>query len=135
MIVRAVVAWFVVLVCAFVNGAVRIAFIIPSVGESAGHLISCLTLSALVLLATFLLIRWIHPEGMARAIAIGVLWLILTLIFEFLAGHYLFGNSWEKLLSEYDLLRGRIWILVLIVTTLAPLIMARVRGVIVPSRN
>ncbi|HXX62238.1 MAG TPA: hypothetical protein VEO56_00465 [Bacteroidota bacterium] len=135
MIFRAVVVWIVVLVCAFLNGGLRVAFIIPSVGESAGHVISCFTLSLLILLATFLFIRWMHPENSAEAIRVGVLWLILTLMFEFLACHYLFGNSWEKILSEYNLLRGRIWVLVLIVTTFSPLIMARVRGMFGAATN
>jgi hypothetical protein len=41
--------------------------------------------------------------------------------FELLAGHYVFGNSWEKLLADYNLFRGRIWVLVLIVILFAPL--------------
>jgi hypothetical protein len=51
---------------------------------------------------------------------IGAVWLALTLAFEFLAGHYLFGSSWERLLADYDLLRGRVWILVLLATLFAP---------------
>jgi hypothetical protein len=41
--------------------------------------------------------------------------------FELLAGHYVFGNSWEKLLADYNLFRGRIWALVLIIILFAPL--------------
>jgi len=59
---------------------------------------------------------------------IGVLWLVLTLAFEFLAGHYVFGNPWSRLWTDYDVLRGRIWILVLVTTLVAPVIAARIRG-------
>ena len=45
----------------------------------------------------------------------------LTVAFEFLAGHYVFGNSWERLIADYDVFRGRIWILVLLMNLLAPL--------------
>jgi hypothetical protein len=44
----------------------------------------------------------------------------MTVAFELLAGHYLFGNTWERLLADYNVLRGRIWVLVLITTFLAP---------------
>jgi len=54
-------------------------------------------------------------------------WVALTLAFEFLAGHYLFHNPWDKLLADYDVLHGRIWPLVLIVTLLAPVIAYRAR--------
>jgi hypothetical protein len=81
------------------------------------------------LLATWLFIRWIRPANSGEAIGTGVLWLVLTLMFEFIAGHYLFGNPWEKLLADYDIFRGRIWIVVLIVTVFAPIWMARLRSV------
>jgi hypothetical protein len=56
------------------------------------------------------------------------LWVALTLAFEFLAGHYLFHKPWAALLADYDLSRGRIWILVLVATLLMPLWLARERG-------
>ena len=54
-------------------------------------------------------------------------WVALTLAFEFLAGHYLFHNPWDKLLADYDVWHGRIWPLVPIVTLLAPVIAYRMR--------
>jgi hypothetical protein len=46
----------------------------------------------------------------------------LTVGFEFLAGHYLFGNPWRRLLEDYNVVRGRVWMLVLLTTALAPLL-------------
>jgi hypothetical protein len=57
------------------------------------------------------------------------LWLGLTLAFEFLAGHYLFRQSWDRLLADYNVARGRIWPLVLVVTAAAPFWAARARRV------
>ena len=48
------------------------------------------------------------------------MWLALTVSFEFLGGHFLFGQPWQRLLADYDLLDGRVWVLVLVVTALAP---------------
>ena len=62
---------------------------------------------------------------MTRTIGAG--WVVLTLAFEFLAGHYLFANSWERLLADYNVAQGRIWILVLITTLLAPVVVYRLR--------
>ena len=44
----------------------------------------------------------------------------MTLTFEFVAGHYLFRTAWSTLLADHNLLAGRLWILVLIATTIAP---------------
>jgi hypothetical protein len=54
----------------------------------------------------------------------------LTLGFEFLAGHFLFGDPWSQLLEEYNVFRGRIWILVLVTIAIAPRLCARVRGLL-----
>jgi hypothetical protein len=51
---------------------------------------------------------------------IGVMWLAMTLTFEFVAGHFLFRTEWSTLLADYNLLAGRLWILVLVATTIAP---------------
>jgi hypothetical protein len=85
---------------------------------------------ALVYLTTWLTIGWIHPTRASEALGIGALWLALTLAFEFLAGHYAFGKDWAVLLEDYDLSRGRIWVMVLIVVLLAPLWTARIRGLL-----
>jgi hypothetical protein len=31
-----------------------------------------------------------------------------------------FGNTWERLLADYDVLRGRIWVLVLLANLVSP---------------
>lgn len=60
---------------------------------------------------------------------IGVLWLVATVTFEFLAGHVVFRNPWPKLLADYDVRQGRVWVVVLVATALAPRWAAGVRGV------
>lgn len=120
MILRAVAIWLGLLVVASMNGALREALLIPRLGAGAGRAVSSVALSVLILLLTYATIRWIRPDTIKRAWLIGVLWIILTLAFEFLAGHFLFGNSWNSLLEDYNVARGRIWIVVLITTLIAP---------------
>lgn len=120
MILRAVAVWLVILVVAVVNGAVRETLVSPRFGAAAGHIASSIALSAAAMLVAWLTIAWIAPASAGAAWATGGLWLLLTVAFEFLAGHYLFGDPWEKLLADYDLRRGRIWVLVLVATTCAP---------------
>jgi hypothetical protein len=54
----------------------------------------------------------------------------MTVAFEFLVGHYIFRTSWARLLSDYDVLGGRVWLLVLATVAFAPLTMARARNVV-----
>ena len=117
---RALAVWCGILVLASVNGGMRQAWLIPQFGETAGRVVSTVILSALVAATTWFTIRWIAPYTRRDAVLIGVMWVALTLGFEFLAGHYLFGNTWNALLADYDLRRGRIWILVVVVVAIAP---------------
>ena len=127
MLNRALVIWFVMLVAASMNGALREAVLIPAIGETGGRALSTVILCLLVLLLTWFTIRWIHPASTRDAWFIGGLWVVLTLAFELLAGHYLFGNPWRELLEDYNLARGRIWPLVLVTIAAAPPLCARAR--------
>jgi cytochrome c oxidase subunit IV len=51
---------------------------------------------------------------MGQAAAIGLIWMVMTAGFEFGFFHYAMGYSWERLLRDYDVIAGRVWVLVLI---------------------
>jgi hypothetical protein len=130
MIARALVVWCALLGLAIANGAVREAWILPRTADATGHAISTGMLCVLILLLSWALIRWIRPIGARDAWSIGGVWLGFTLAFEFLAGHYVFGNPWGRLLEDYNILRGRIWVLVLVTTLVAPWLAGRARGLL-----
>ncbi len=44
----------------------------------------------------------------------------MTVIFEFGFGHYIMGHSWSKLLHDYNLLAGRLWLVVLLAILTGP---------------
>ena len=119
-LLRGATVWFGILAAANANGALRELVLRPRLGPAWAHAMSTLLLCVLILLVARLAIRWISPGEGRVAWRIGIIWLVLTLAFEFLAGRYLFGNTWERILSEYDVAAGRLWILVPIVTLIAP---------------
>lgn len=126
LLVRACAVWLLLLIVAVLNGTVRQAFLVPAFGEHAGHVVSTLMLSTLIFVVAWLLFAWLDIVTPSEAWLVGGLWLILTIAFEFLAGHFLFGAPWSKLLADYDLTHGRIWILVLIVTAITPWLLFRI---------
>ena len=128
MILRATAVWALLLVIAILNGGVREGWITPRWGPRTGNIASTLSLAALILLTAWLSIRWLRISTPGGALRVGMLWLVFTLAFEFLAGHYLFRRSWPSLWAEYDLSQGRIWVLVLLVTCLAPLLAGYLKG-------
>jgi hypothetical protein len=127
MLLRAGGVWVAILVLAILNGGFRQALLIPLMGEAWGKVASTLLLMALVAATAYISMSWIGARGATEGFQIGLLWTALTLAFEFLAGHYLFGNSWESLAADYNIAKGRLWILVPLTTLIAPLLAARSR--------
>ena len=127
MLLRATIIWFLLAFLAILNGAVREAFITPVVGEPAAHVISTLIFCIVILAVAVISLGWIAPASRRDALVVGLVWVLLAFAFEFIAGHYLFGNSWEMLLADYHILQGRIWLLVPFTTLLAPLWAFRIR--------
>ena len=118
---RAVIVWLGLVVVAILNGLLREAVLVPRMPARGAHVVSTLLLCALIAAVAWWTSGWIAPGTRDRAAAVGGLWVVLTLAFEFLAGRYVFGNSWQSLVADYNVARGRIWPLVPIVTFLAPI--------------
>jgi len=127
---RSILTWLLLGVAANLNGLLRNAVITPRTGEHGGHIVSTVLLCAIIILLTMLLIRWIGPRSRRDVLLIGALWVSMTVAFEFLAGHYLFGHPWSRLLADYNFAAGRIWPLVLVATFIAPAWSARIRRVL-----
>lgn len=124
---RALVVWVGLLVVAVALGAFREALLTPRLGSQTAHVLGTIAFCLAILLVTWVSIGWIGPGDIATAVRIGLGWVVLTVAFEFLAGHYVFGHPWERLLQDYNVLRGRIWLLVLVTTGAAPVVAARLR--------
>jgi hypothetical protein len=124
---RALIVWLLLLMAALANGGFREAVLTPGLGLPVAHVISTLLLSTTIVALTWLLTPWMHLRTVSDGVLVGMVWAGLVLAFEFLAGHFLFGRSWPYLVADYDVSRGRIWILVPLVTLFAPAWARRVR--------
>jgi hypothetical protein len=120
MLLRALAIWCGLLIVAFLNGAVRVMWLMPALGDSSAHLLSALILSTVVIVVAWRAIAWLQPHSVNEALLIGDEWVLMTITFEFVAGYYLFGASWDELLAQYDVSRGEMWLLVPITMLMAP---------------
>ena len=74
----------------------------PRFGEQGGYIGSTAILCAAIILVAFFSISWIGPKDRLEALVVGTVWVALTVAFEFLPGHYVFGKSWERLIADYN---------------------------------
>ena len=120
--------WLIFMFVAILNGAFRVGVLISRVGEATAHVVSTLMLCVIITLVLWVSIVWLNPTTPAQTGAIAGLWVLMTVAFEFGFGRFVAGKSWVDLLADYNVLRGRVWLLVLIVLAEAPYRTARLRG-------
>ena len=127
-LLRATAVWLVIVAVESAHGTLRELYLAPLVGDFRARQLSVLTGSLLILGVACLFSRWMRAGTTARLLAVGLLWLCLTLLFEFGLGFFVLGYSWERMASDYDLTRGGLMAFGLVLLALAPLIAARLRG-------
>lgn len=127
-LLRATAVWLVIMAVEAAHGILRELLLAPLVGDFRGRQLAVFTGSLLILGVACLFVRWIRAGTTGRLLTVGLLWLLLTLLFEFGLGLFVLGYSWERVASDYDLSRGGLMPLGLVLLTLAPLIAARLRG-------
>ena len=106
--------WFVLMLIAIGNGALREMAYGQAVGELQAHQISTLTGILFSGLAVWAFSRLYPLPSEYQAWLVGISWLALTLAFEFIFGHFVMGHSWTTLLQDYNLFAGRLWLLFLL---------------------
>jgi hypothetical protein len=120
--------WLLFMVIAIINAGIRNGVYKPIVGDLAAHQISSIIFIVAIFLVTYFALRFSNLALTdTQSLYIGIVWLIFTILFEFVAGHYVFGNPWENLIKDYNLLEGRIWSLVLLTIVLSPYITNRLQ--------
>ncbi len=129
MLLRAFAVWCGFVLMAVINGAMREAVIVPRLGTVRGGQLSAIVLAVMILLATYFSIRWIAPRNLQDAWLVGVCWLVLVLLFEFGFGRAQ-GMSWSAMLEEYRFWTGKLWVLVVLSATLAPVLAGRLRHLV-----
>jgi len=124
----ALVAWAGLIPIMIANGVARESLYGPKVGDLPGHQISTAIGVLLLFGYVWLVFPWLRLTSPADGWRVGGLWVLLTVCFEFGFGRLVAGHSWSRLLQDYNLLAGRVWILFLAATALIPWLIFRVRA-------
>jgi len=119
---RALGVWGLLTLAMVANGVARLYLLVPLLGERGAELASAAIGVALILAVTRPFIRSLNFVSPLEYGEIALLWVGLTVAFEFGFGHYVAGASWSALLANYDLLEGRTWPVVLAFVAASPFI-------------
>ncbi|KQC14660.1 MAG: hypothetical protein APR63_05370 [Desulfuromonas sp. SDB] len=121
------VAWIPGVPIGIINGIIRNSLYQPHLPELIAHQISAVSFIVLFGIYVWFILKWLNLNSVNEAVVLGLIWLGLTIAFEFLFGHFVVGHPWSKLFHDYNIAAGRVWILVLIWIVSSPSIFYRIQ--------
>jgi hypothetical protein len=125
---RSIAIWLIFIIIESLNGTIRTLWLVQVVGDLWAHQISFVTGSLLILTISTIFVRWLNATSLAQLISVGVLWMLLTVVFEVSLGRWAFGYSWTQIAADYNLFQGRLMSIGLVLLLFAPLIATKFRG-------
>lgn len=115
------------IIIAFTNAALRELVIIKDFSEFTANQLSTITLILFCAVYIWFVIPFLNIQNSGQAILIGIVWVVLTIAFEFTLGR-LTGKPWIELFREYNFFAGRIWLLFLLCLLIFPYLFALIRS-------
>ena len=124
---RAALVWMLMMLAESAHGIARDLFVAPLIGDLRARQIGLFVGSLIVLAIAWACARWMGANTRRVQIIVGFFWVALTMVFEFSLGRAV-GASWDRILSDYNPLRGGWMLLGLLVVLCAPMLAASVRA-------
>lgn len=128
LLLRALLVWLAVIAAETVHGVLRGLLLVPLVGDLRARQIGVPIGSLIVLAVASLSVRWIAAGTTLRLLGVGLLWVVLTVLFEVGLGRFVLGLTWERIAEDYDHTRGGFLAFGLLVMAVSPVLAAWLRG-------
>ena len=124
---RAIAVWLVLIGAEMIHGIVRSIVLMRRIGDKRARQIAVFTGSLMNLGITHVFIRWIGARTTRPLVGSGVVWVVLTVVFEVTFGRLVMRSSWGRIRSDYDLAHGGLLPIGLVALAGSPLVAARLR--------
>jgi hypothetical protein len=112
-------------VLGILNGSFREVVLNNFLVEHTAHRVSAMTLIILLFGYGQIIRKRLEVFSREDAVMCGLIWISLTISFEFVFGYFVFDVPYETLLADYNLMEGRLWPLVIFFTGLLPFILRK----------
>ena len=118
--------WLLIIPLAILNGGLR-ENVLVKLGDIALPL-SGIILSVCIFVVAIILIPKIKNCEQKDYIIFGVIWFVLTNLFD-LSMYLSDGGNFNDLLNSYNFLNGNLWIVVVLTTLLSPIIVSKIKKI------
>ena len=122
--------WLLIMLAAITNGMLRESLLEPALGTEAALLLSGILLMLIIFAMSWLFAPLFGRSNTSTWLAVGLLWVALTLAFEYRFGHFVAGIPWDEIDRVFDLRSGNLFSLALLAAFLSPWLAARLRGLV-----
>ena len=126
-LIKSLPVWLLIIFAESVHGTLRQIFLAPLVGDFPARRIAVFTGMILIFLITYLFIERISAPDTKALLLIGLLWTVLTFLFEVVLGIYVLGLDRARIAEDYDPTRGGLMGFGLLFIIFAPWLAARLR--------
>jgi hypothetical protein len=99
----------------------------PLLGDLRARQISLISGLVIIFAITYAFIGWLRATTNCQLLLIGCFWAALTATFEVALGRLVLGYPWERIASDYNLARGGLMPLGLVLLTVVPLLASATR--------
>ena len=128
MVKKSILIWLSIIPLAILNGGFRETVLIPRLGENYAQPISGIILFLWIFFVSLIFISRIGKGSPKTYWKIGVLWVVLTIVFETFLGLSM-GDRLTELLKAYDITTGNLWPLVVLFTGITPWLIAKIKKI------
>jgi len=84
--------WLILAVSAIVVAIFRVGVLLPPFGEQTAHQVGTLLYLIVQFIIIYLFIRKLRMKDVKTLLGIGFFWVVITVIFEFVFGHYVMDH-------------------------------------------
>lgn len=124
---RTLLVWLLIILLESLFGVARTLLLEPMLGRIRARQAGILMGLIMIFAVSWLCLGWVGIRSARQAVAVGAVWVPLTLAFECLIGRAIMRKSWDDILAEYDVTKGGFMIAGLLLMGLMPLIVLKLR--------
>ena len=120
-------AWLPMPVLGTLNGLFRGLVLMQFMSEFRAKQLSSVTLIIILFVYTNLIFDRLDLKLSREALYTGLVWVLLTITFEFVLGYMILKQPFDMMLAEYNISQGNFWSLVIISIFFMPFILLKIK--------
>lgn len=128
MIKKSILIWLLIIPLAMLNGLLRDEVITPIIGEKYALPLSGVILCVLIFFVALFFIPRLGRGSKQTYLKIGLLWMLLTVSFEFIFG-FLRGVPFMEMINTYNITTGNLWLVIVLFVGIVPLLVAKMKRI------